>query len=139
MLEVLRIEAGQLRMGPDTRGRKRVLPETGLEQYAVSYTKGCYLGQEVIARIRTYGSLPFGLRGLAFGAAEEAVQVLEGLPEEGEPLLLDDGTKVGQVGSRTLSPTTGSAVAYAYLDKAHRTPGSELPIRVGEALSLIHI
>jgi folate-binding protein YgfZ len=132
VLEVLRIEAGQLRMGPDTRGRKRVLPETGLEQYAVSYTKGCYLGQEVIARIRTYGSLPYGLRGLAFRAEEEGVHVLDRLPEEGEALLLDDGTKVGQVGSRTLSPTLGSAVAFAYLDKAHRTPGTELTIRLGE-------
>ena len=132
VVEVLRIEAGQLRMGPDTRGRKRVLPETGLEQYAVSYTKGCYLGQEVIARIRTYGSLPYGLRGLVFSPAEEAARVLEGLPEEGEALLLDDGTKVGQMGSRTQSPSTGSAVAFAYLDKAHRTPGTELQIRMGE-------
>ena len=69
MLELLRIEAGIVRVGPDTRGRKRILPETGLEQHTVSYTKGCYLGQEVIARVRTYGALPFGLRGLVLECA----------------------------------------------------------------------
>ncbi len=137
VLEVLRIEAGQLRMEPDTRGRKRVLPETGLEQYAVSYTKGCYLGQEVIARIRTYGTLPFGLRGLVFAPADEELDhgvhaaTLAGLPSEGEALFLEDGSRVGQVASRTLSPVAGAAVAFAYLDKAHRIPGSELSLRLG--------
>ena len=130
VLEVLRIEAGIVRIGPDTRGRKRVLPETGLEQYAVSYTKGCYLGQEVIARIRTYGALRFGLRGLIFDAQD--AEILERLPEEGEPLILEDGTKVGQIGSRTLSPIMDAPVAYAYLDKSHRTPGTELRVKLGE-------
>jgi folate-binding protein YgfZ len=130
VLEVLRIEAGIVRIGPDTRGRKRVLPETGLEQYAVSYTKGCYLGQEVIARIRTYGALRFGLRGLIFDSQDAGI--LERLPEEGEPLILEDGTKVGQIGSRTLSPIMDAPVAYAYLDKSHRTPGTELRVKLGE-------
>ncbi len=135
VLEILRIEAGMVRIGPDTRGRKRVLPETGLEQYAVSYTKGCYLGQEVIARIRTYGALPFGLRGLVFASGAEdpdaRVRILEALPGEGEALLLEDGSKVGQIASRTLSPVMDAAVAYAYLGKAHRVPGSELRLRLG--------
>jgi len=64
VLEVLRIEAGIVRMGVDAPEGKLVLPETGLEQQVVSYSKGCYLGQEVIARIRTYGSVPNVLRGL---------------------------------------------------------------------------
>jgi folate-binding protein YgfZ len=138
VLEVLRIEAGVVRIGPDTQGRKRVLPETGLEQYAVSYTKGCYLGQEVIARIRTYGALPFGLRGLVFESTGQGIEaareakILERLPQEGEPLILEDGSKVGQIASRTLSPMMDAAVAFAYLDKAHRTPGTELRIRLGD-------
>ncbi|MDG2332976.1 MAG: glycine cleavage T C-terminal barrel domain-containing protein [Myxococcota bacterium] len=137
VLETLRIEAGLVRMDPDTRGRKRVLPETGLEQHAVSYTKGCYLGQEVIARIRTYGALPFGLRGLVLGAVDAEAnpippeEILSLMPPEGEALLLEDGSKVGQVVSRTHSPVLDAAIAYAYLDKAHRVPGTTLNLRLG--------
>jgi folate-binding protein YgfZ len=135
ILEVLRVEAGSVRIGPDTRGRKRVLPETGLEQLAVSYGKGCYLGQEVIARIRTYGSLPFGLRGLVFAPAADdgpgPRRILEELPAEGEPLIVKGGESIGQIASRTLSPTMEAAIAYAYLDRAHRTPGTRLLLALG--------
>ncbi|MDP6933938.1 MAG: hypothetical protein QGG40_13520, partial [Myxococcota bacterium] len=72
VLEVLRIEAGQIRPTVDMPGKARLLPETGLEQAAVSYTKGCYLGQEVIARVRTYGSVPHALRGLVLQVPEGA-------------------------------------------------------------------
>ncbi|MFT5694900.1 MAG: folate-binding protein YgfZ [Myxococcota bacterium] len=139
-LEVLRIEAGQVRVGPDTDGRKCILPETGLEQHAVSYTKGCYLGQEVIARIRTYGALPFGLRGLVFECAQEndwssQRVMLERLPDVGEELFVA-GTKksVGQIVSRTLSPVMGYPIAFAYLDKVHRTPGTQLDIQTAEGV-----
>ena len=132
-LEVMRIEAGQVRMGPDTAGRKRILPETGLEQFTVSYTKGCYLGQEVIARVRTYGALPFSLRGLVLSSAGmEAEPLLSALPSEGENILLADGSKVGQWASRTYSPMLESVVAFAYLDKSHRVPGTELQLRAGD-------
>ncbi|MBW2231023.1 MAG: hypothetical protein JRH17_11620 [Deltaproteobacteria bacterium] len=128
LLEVLRIEAGIVRIGPDTQGRKRILPETGLEQQTVSYTKGCYLGQEVIARVRTYGALPFSLRGLVFDDA--GADVLDRLPAPSENLLLSDGAKtIGQLASRTYSPVLDAPVAFAYLDKKHRTPGEVLCFR----------
>jgi folate-binding protein YgfZ len=135
VLELLRIEAGVVRVGPDTQGRKRILPETGLEQQAVSYTKGCYLGQEVIARVRTYGALPFSLRGLLIrgeapaGADAAGAALLDALPASGEALVLEDGKKVGQIASRTLSPIMEGPVAYAYLDKTHRTPGDRLRVQ----------
>lgn len=138
VIEILRIEAGGVRVGPDTAGRKRILPETGLEQQAVSYTKGCYLGQEVIARVRTYGRLPFALRGLVLASDEtgddwtERAALLDAVPAPGEDLLLEDGTKIGQLASRTLSPVADAAVVYAYLDKSHRTPGRSLALRLGE-------
>ena len=137
VLEILRIEAGQVRVGPDTEGRKSILPETGLEQYAVSYTKGCYLGQEVIARVRTYGALPYGLRGLVFESDEsgndwkERRRVLERLPARGEDLVDLDGKAIGQIVSRTLSPLLEAPIAFAYLDKKNRTPGNELALRLG--------
>lgn len=133
LLEIMRIEAGVLRMGPDTTGRKRILPETGLEQFTVSYTKGCYLGQEVIARVRTYGALPFSLRGLVLSAqGVGAEELLSMLPAEGETIFLADGSKIGQWASRTYSPMLDSVVAFAYIDKSHRVPGSELELKVGE-------
>ncbi len=138
ILEIMRIEAGHVRLGRDTRDRKSILPETGLEQYAVSYTKGCYLGQEVIARVRTYGALPFGLRGLVFdctpeGDWEEQAALLERLPLPGRPIHTAASTKsIGQFASRTLSPVVRYPIAFAYLDKAHRTPGTTIDIETDD-------
>ncbi len=61
--EVLRIEAGIPRFDTDI-DRGQVIPETTLERDCVSYTKGCYLGQEVVARLKTYGSPKRALMGL---------------------------------------------------------------------------
>ena len=58
--EVLRIEAGIPIYNKDM-DKKNILPETGLEHTSVSYNKGCYIGQEVIARIKTYGAPNFAL------------------------------------------------------------------------------
>ena len=137
-LEVLRIEAGLVRVGVDAAEGKLVLPETGLEQQVVSYAKGCYLGQEVIARIRTYGSLPMVLRGLVLEGAPgmptvlddwAAAAALEKLPALGADLFLEDGKKAGHIASRTLSPVLEAPIAFAYLDRAVRTPGTKLKLR----------
>ncbi len=64
--EVLRIEAGLPRLGIDI-DRGQVISETSLDRDCVSYTKGCYLGQEVVARLKTYGSPKRALMGLVFG------------------------------------------------------------------------
>lgn len=125
-LETLRIEAGVVRVGPDTPGKAPLLPETGLEHQTVSYAKGCYLGQEVIARVRTYGSLPRALRALVFAEAE-----LDALPPVGADLLDAAGARVGRIASRTWSPVRGAVVALAYLERAHRTPGSTLQLSGG--------
>ena len=131
-LEILRIEAGIVRVGPDAAEGKLVLPETGMEQQLVSYSKGCYLGQEVIARIRTYGSIPRALRGLVLDGGknpEDWAAALDRLPPVGADLMLEDGTKIGAAASRSISPVLETAVAFAYLDRAHRTPGMVLKLR----------
>jgi len=135
-LEILRIESGYVRVGIDAPEGKLVLPETGLEQQVVSYAKGCYLGQEVIARIRTYGSLPNVLRGLVVerqgsGVGDQGPGTEE-LPGIGEDLVLEDGKKVGQITSRCFSPVLEAPVAFAYLDRTNRTPGTKLRVRVGQ-------
>jgi folate-binding protein YgfZ len=91
----LHVEAGQLRYGIDFDERN-FPQETGLADLGVSYTKGCYLGQEVVARIHYRGGVQRLPRGLRFDS---------GLPE-GEELLLEDRA-VGRIGATATSPTLG--------------------------------
>lgn len=114
--EQLRIEAGWPRYGLDMTADTQ-LPETGLEQVAVSYSKGCYLGQEVIARIKTYGVIPKALIGLLFDG--------EVSPAPGTDIAIA-GKSVGTVCSGTFSPMLNRPVALAYLRKQHRNPGEVL-------------
>lgn len=124
-LDTLRIEAGIPRVDVDCVAKRRLLPETGVEQQAVSYAKGCYLGQEVIARVRTYGSVPTLLRALVLPGEPNAA--LASLPPIGAELRLAEGNKrVGHAASRAVAPTLGKAVLLAFLDRAHRTPGTTL-------------
>ena len=126
-VDALRVEAGLVRPSVDL-ARRRLLPETGLEQHAVSYTKGCYLGQEVIARVRTYGSVPNALRALVFDGPVEA-------PPIGTDLILEDGVKIGQIATAAESPVLGARVALAFLGRDHRTPGVVHTLRLPSGLA----
>ncbi|MGP0630765.1 CAF17-like 4Fe-4S cluster assembly/insertion protein YgfZ [Nitrospina sp. 32_T5] len=119
--EVLRIEAGIPAYGRDMDDRQ-ILPETGLEHSAVSYSKGCYTGQEVIARIKTYGSPAFALIGL----------VLEGdtLPPRDSEIRLNN-KKVGTIKSAVFSPHLGKNIALAYMQKERRSPGQTYEVTLG--------
>jgi folate-binding protein YgfZ len=119
-LEILRMEAGVLRIGPDLGERQHLLPETGLEHHAVSYSKGCYLGQEVIARVRTYGSVPRALRAVL------VEQELSAVPDPGAPILNSEGKKIGIWASRCISSVASGSLVYAFLNRANRTPGNVL-------------
>jgi len=114
-LEMLRLEAGWPRYGPDMDSETQ-LPETGLEKQMVSYDKGCYLGQEVMARIRTYGVVPRALIGLVF--ADAAPQ------QAGD--LRKDGKSIGRLTSLGWSPQLQRPVALAYLHKKWRESGQQL-------------
>jgi folate-binding protein YgfZ len=117
-LEVLRIEAGTplhgRELGPD------VLPsETGLIGNAVSLSKGCYTGQEIVARMESRGSASHRLVGLRFDAPDA-------LPPGGAPVLAGDQA-VGSVTSACHSETVG-AIALGYVRRAHAEPGTELAV-----------
>lgn len=122
-LEVLRMEAGLVRVGADLGERKHLLPETGLEHHAVSYSKGCYLGQEVIARVRTYGSVPRALRALLIDVP------LSRIPEPGSDILDEEGKKLGVWSTRCISPEAGGGLVYAFLSRGSRTPGTRLSLQ----------
>jgi folate-binding protein YgfZ len=95
--EVARIEAGIPRFGREF-GPDTMPAEVGLVERAVSFTKGCYPGQEPIARLHYRGHANRGLRGLAFR---------RGLPEPGAPVTAE-GREVGRVTSVAESPRHGA-------------------------------
>lgn len=125
---VARIEAGwpiyMLDFGPDS------LPhETGVLHDRVSFTKGCYLGQEVVARMQSLGKPKQRLVGLRIDApptgpdAVTAAAVLAGPDPSSEV--------VGAVTSAATSPMLGSApVAFAMVKYKHTTPGTTLHLLV---------
>lgn len=116
--DVLRIEAGIPRFGVDMDATNR-MPETTLEREAVSYDKGCYLGQEVIAKLRAYSSVKLALVGLALERGA--------FPPRNAALELD-GNEIGVMKSAAFSPTLGKHIALAYLDRNHRAPGTLLEL-----------
>lgn len=120
--EAARIESGVPVMGRElTEG---VIPaETGAVERTVSFTKGCFTGQELVARIDARGAaVPHHLRGLVL--AEEAdAEVLVGAA-----LMVEGKDKaVGRVTSAAWGPGVGATCALAYVHRSVEVPG---PVRV---------
>jgi tRNA-modifying protein YgfZ len=118
-LEVLRIEAGLPRYGADMDA-SRLPMEAGLTRAAISFAKGCYIGQEVVLRATARGHLQRGLVQLA-------------LPDDagpGTPLLVG-GQEVGVVTSAAETPA--GRLGLGYLRRAHWTPGAKVQAGAGEA------
>jgi len=118
ILETIRVENGVARVGVDT-GDKTIALEARLNR-AISFNKGCYLGQETIERATARGGLKKRMFGLKFNTAEA--------PPAGAVLSLE-GKEVGRVTSAALSPRFG-AIGLAILHHSAWTPGMEL--KVGE-------
>jgi folate-binding protein YgfZ len=129
--EIARIEAGIPRFGADM-DETNLPPETGIEARAISYTKGCYIGQEVIARIRTYGQVAKALRGLRLA------DNLKDLPHRGDKLYLGD-KEIGYVTSAIASPTLKSNIALAYIRREANQIGTELTLRTTAGESSVRI
>jgi tRNA-modifying protein YgfZ len=113
-LDIVRIESGLPRFGVDM-DESNLAPETGIEGRAISYAKGCYIGQEVISRIRTYGQVAKALRGLK----------CELLPKHGDKLFLS-GKEVGYVTSAIFSPALKTNIALGYVRREHNAIGTML-------------
>jgi folate-binding protein YgfZ len=128
--EIARIEAGIPRFGVDM-DETNLAPEA-IESRAISYNKGCYIGQEVIARIRTYGQVVKALRGLRL--ADD----LKTLPAKGDKLF-SNGKEVGYITSATHSPTLNANIALGYVRKEANKVGEELILRIGESESAAKI
>jgi len=122
--EVLRVEAGEPRHGVDVTDTNVVL-EAGRDE-AVSYTKGCYIGQEIIARIHWRGHVAKRLAGL----------VLE--DESGElgadaKVRTTDGKEIGRITSHVFSPRLARRIALAIIKYDYLEPETQVSIVAGEA------
>ncbi len=120
--EIARIEAGVPREGVDA-GEGYIILESELND-AVSYTKGCYLGQEVIARIHWRGQPAKRLRGLLVTADQ--------MPQRGAQLYAGDGKKVGEITSSARSIALDRFIALAYVHRYYLNPGTEFVLKQGE-------
>lgn len=120
-LEVLRAEAGIARFGRDF-GPENFPQETGAEDESVSYTKGCYLGQEVVARIHYRGGVQKTLRGLDFGAGPA--------PAPGTALLFE-GRESGAATTVVDSVALGRPIGLGILHRRAAEPGTKLDLAGG--------
>ena len=98
--EIARIENGRPEWGIDIDDTTIPQEANQDELHAISYTKGCYTGQEVVARIHFRGHVNRHLRGLLLGHHEP--------PAERSPLLSLEGRQIGDVRSSALSPRLGA-------------------------------
>jgi folate-binding protein YgfZ len=102
--------------------------ECGIEAQAVSYTKGCYIGQEVLNRIHTMGHVNRQLCGLML--ADD----LNPLPVKGDKLL-DAGREVGYITSAVASLKLKRNLGLGYVRREHSQNGTELMVRTGKGES----
>ncbi len=123
--EILRIEAGIARHGKDMDETNVVL-ETNLDD-AISYTKGCYVGQEIIIRIKHRGHVAKKLTGVKFEAAVD----------DRAAITSEDGKEIGHVTSATYSPKLQTHIAlgyvrYEYLAAGTKVKAGDVPGTVSE-------
>jgi folate-binding protein YgfZ len=126
-LEVLRVEAGVPRYGADASDANVVL-EVVDEAEAVSYTKGCYAGQEIIARIHWRGHVAKRLAGLVLDADADAAPPADARLRD--PL---GGREAGRITSSVYSPRLRTRVALALVKYDFLAPGTELKVFDGDA------
>ena len=117
-LDTLRIESGKPLFGVDMTEATIPLEANLLD--AISYTKGCYVGQEVIARIDARGHVNRQLVGLLLGETE--------LPAAGARLFSPD-REVGWITSAAQSPAMRQTIALAYVRREFLEPGTTLQVR----------
>jgi len=121
--ETLRLEAGIARYGTDM-DETNVVTETNLDD-AVSFTKGCYIGQEIIARIKYRGHVAKKLAGL----------ILEGEVSlgRGAKVFSVDDKEIGRVTSAGFSPRLNRTIALSYVKYDYLEPGTGVKVFAGES------
>jgi folate-binding protein YgfZ len=120
--EAMRIDAGIPEYGVDI-DETNLPQETGLTERAVSFEKGCYIGQETIARIRAYGHVNRYLVRLSLGGLKA--------PKPGCKLFSGQ-TEIGRVTSASRAPSSESVVALGYVRRGFEQPGQSITMQDGD-------
>ena len=115
-LNALRLEQGVPWFGYDF-GDKQIPHEAGLQDSHISYSKGCYTGQEIVERVRSRGQVNRVRLLVRFAGATA--------PAPGN-VLTADGKEAGYVTRTGFSPRLGSVIGMAYLRREKSAPGTEL-------------
>jgi folate-binding protein YgfZ len=115
-LNALRLEQGVAWFGYDF-GEKQIPHEAGLQDSHISYTKGCYTGQEIVERVRSRGQVNRVRVLLKFSGQD--------VPASGTSLLAD-GKEVGHVTRAAFSPELQAPIGMVYVRRENSTVGSEL-------------
>jgi folate-binding protein YgfZ len=105
-------------------GEKQIPHEAGLESSHISYTKGCYTGQEIVERVRSRGQVNRRRVELLFAG--------DGVPENGAELTVD-GKPIGYVTRAARSWFPPSVLGMGYLSKEHRGVGAKVQWNGGDA------
>jgi folate-binding protein YgfZ len=125
--EVLRVEAGTARYGVDL-DEERLIVEANLED-AISFDKGCYLGQEVVVRATSRGRVNRKLVGL----------VLSGPVSVGAKLSSSAHADAGHITSSVVSDRMGGAIALAYVHRAALDAGIPIDVEGGRKAMVVEL
>jgi len=120
-VETVRVESGRPRWGADMDSDTIPL-EAGIDERAISRTKGCYVGQEVIVRVmdRGHGRVARRLVGLTFDPAA-------GIPQPGAHVSSGD-REIGRVTSAVWSPALARPIALGYVHRDFVAPGTTVSV-----------
>ena len=127
-LEILRIEAGIPRHPIDT-SPAILAPELGREEQTISYSKGCYIGQEVINRIRSVGRINRRLVGIVLNTCADNLSGING------SLLNAEQKAVGFLTSTTYSYVTKQTIGLAFVKRGFWEPGTSLHLKMQSGIS----
>ncbi len=122
-LDALRLEAG-IPWFPADFNEGMIPHEAGVENTHISYTKGCYTGQEIVERVRSRGHVNRRRVQLKFSSAA---------PPQSGTKLRAGGADVGFITSAAFSPVAGAAIGMGYLRREHNSAGSVVEFDGGTA------
>ena len=132
-VDVVRVESGRP-MFPVDMDQETIPIEAGVEDRAISFTKGCYVGQEVIIRILHRGQGRVGRKLVGLTLGDGAVpDTGPRVPERGAALSVRDEV-VGRVTSSVFSPVLGKVIALGYLPRDLAEPGTRVQVSLQDEL-----
>jgi len=112
------LEAGVPLFGKDMTSAVNPM-QAGLEEKAIDFEKGCYIGQEVIAKIKYLGQVNRGLVGLKISG--------ETTPEAGAAVYSEE-KNIGSITRSAYCPTTDAILAFSYLPRTQMEPGTHVKV-----------